>query len=482
MQLGFCIALLVGIGLAQFGWKPPGLLVALTGIFVVLSWRFRTIVSLLAVLALALTLGFNRGEIYEKKRADYQTLDGQKITLVVRAQNDGTYGTNSQLTFIANSAVLSSGKHLAGSLYVSGFGLNGIFQGDEVRVTGKLRLGTGQYQGFMSYSQLLLIAHHQSVVAELRRKFAAGMQTALPEPHASFAMGLLIGQRTTLPAEVKQDMLVVGLTHIIAVSGYNLTIMLHAARRILGKHSKRLSTLLSLILIALFLLVTGASASIVRAAIVSVLSIWATYYGRQFRPLNLIFVAAAITAWANPFYIWSDASWYLSFLAFYGVLVIAPLIASRFHYAWQKTLIAGVALESVCAELMTAPFIVHTFGQLSLIGLPANVLVAALIPLAMLLSLIAGLAGMLLAPFAGWLAWPAQILLTYMLDTAHLLAQTPRTFLQHIGLSVWQMLTLYTLILLLTVILIHKTKRSEYATITDKNDEIHGGINVERTQ
>jgi ComEC/Rec2-related protein len=482
LQLGFCVALLAGIGAAHGGFRLPTLVLLSASIVVLMTLRKRNLMLFFAVLLLGFGVGCSRGTVYMQKLSDYQNLRDQKVTLTMLAETDGAYGTNSQLSFTAAHVILPSGERLAGTFYVSGFGLNAVFQGDELQVTGKLRSGTGQYQAFMSYTQLVLIRHHQSAVAQLRRRFAAGMQTALPEPQASFAMGLLIGQRTTLPAEVKQDMLMVGLTHIIAVSGYNLTIMLHAARRLLGGHSKRLSTLLSLGLIVVFLLLTGASASIVRAAIVSVLSIWASYYGRTFRPLNLIFIAAAITAWANPFYVWSNVSWYLSFLAFYGVLVVAPIIASRARHSWQRSLVAAVALESICAELMTAPFVVHTFGQLSLIGLPANVLVAVLIPLAMLLSLIAGIAGMLASLFAGWFAWPAGILLTYMLDTAHVLAGIPHTFLEHIGLSLWQMILLYAIVPLLTFVLLHKTSRARYAKITDKNQEPDGGINLERTQ
>lgn len=402
-----------------------------------------------------------------QKLAEYGRLSDQKLTLLVRAANDGVYGQNGQITFSANHLELTNGQKLAGTLYVSGFGMNAVFQGDELQLNGKLRTGTGQYQGFVSYAQLTLIAHHSSPVSNVRRRFAAGMQSVLPEPEASFALGLLIGQRSTLPADVKQDILMVGLTHIIAVSGYNLTIMLQAARRLLAGHSKRLSLLLSLSLIGLFLLLTGSSASIVRAAIVSLLSIWAGYYGRHFRPLNLIFIAAAITAWANPFYVWSDVSWYLSFLAFYGVLVIAPLIAVRFRHAWQKTVLAGVALESICAEIMTLPIVVFTFGQISLIGLPANMLVVALIPLAMLLCLIAGLAGMLAVPIANWLAWPAQIILTYMLDTAHLLSHIPGIFQQNIGLGFWQMIGLYSLIPLLTFVLTHRSKAARTVISTE---------------
>jgi competence protein ComEC len=214
-------------------------------------------------------------------------------------------------------------------------------------------------------------------------------------------------------------------------------------------------------------LLAGSSASIVRAAIVSVLSIAASYYGRSFKPLNLIALAAMITAWANPVYLWSDLSWYLSFLAFFGVMIVSPLIQARWPRRWHQSLIGGVALESVCAELMSLPFILHIFGQLSLIGLPANVLVVTLVPLAMLLSLFAGLAGMLAGAIAGWIALPARLLLDYMLSTAHLLARLPHVFVQNRSLSLVAMLGLYSMVIGLTLTLWHKTKPVRYATITD---------------
>jgi len=442
--------------------------------------RTRSLVLVIAVATLGLGCGLSRGHVFQRHLADYQTLQDRKVQLTVEALNDGAYGTNSQLSFDAGQAEVN-GQKLSGKLHISGFGLNAVMQGDEVQAFGKLRSGSGQYQGYISYAQLQLVRHHPSLVAQLRRRFAAGMQSALPEPQASFAMGLLIGQRSNLPASVKQDVLMVGLTHIIAVSGYNLTIMLQAARRALGHYSKRLTTWLSLGLIAAFLLMTGSSASIVRAAIVSVLSIWASYYGRTFRPLNLILIAAALTGWANPFYVWSDISWYLSFLAFHGVLVVAPLIAARFHHAWQRSILATVALESICAELMTLPIIIFSFGQLSLIGLLANVLVVALIPLAMLLCFIAGLAGMLILPVAGWFAWPAQLLLTYMLDTAHLLARIPGIFIQQLSLSTTKLVALYAITLAVTVVWWHKTKILESARITDKKSKL-SGVSFERTQ
>jgi competence protein ComEC len=400
----------------------------------------------------------------------WQPLYYQKLTLNVRSAEDAVYGKNSQLAFNAGEVVLENGSRLPGKLQISGFGENAVFQGDELTVTGKLYPGYGAYQGRISFAMLDVTEHHPSLVSEIRRRFAAGMQTALPEPLAPFAMGLLIGQRATLPDEVKQDLLMVGLTHIIAVSGYNLTIILQASRKLLAKQSKRLSTLLSFSLIGVFLLLAGASASIVRAAIVSVLSIVSSYYGRDFKPLNLLALAAVITAWANPVYIWSDLSWYLSFLAFFGVMIVSPLIQTRWPGHWHESLVGGVALESICAEMMSLPFVLYIFGQMSLIGLPANVLVVTLVPLAMLLGVIAGLAGMLAGSIAGWLAWPAALLLTYMLDIAHLMANIPHVFIQNIGFPLAAMLGVYTLIILVALILWRKTKTAESGIITDMNE------------
>lgn len=462
------IVFLCGVGVAHTGHFLSVGWVWLALIPSVLAYRKKNVLSLLLLLLFALSLGCYRGSIYMQKLYYWHPYYDHKVTLIAKTTNDGVYGKNGQMSFDANSIEID-GHKLTGKMTLSGFGLNAVFQGDTVQATGKLQTTLGAAQGRMSFAQLQLLTHHPSVVANLRRDFATGMQNALPEPLASFAMGLLIGQRATLPADVKQDLLMVGLTHIIAVSGYNLTIMLRASKGVMGKKSKRISTLLSLLLIGTFLLFAGTSASIVRAAIVSLLSIGAGYYGRRVKPILLIVLAAGITGYANPFYVWSDTSWYLSFLAFFGVMVLAPLVAVRLRIKWQNSLVVMVALESLCAELMTLPFVLHTFGQMSFIGLVANVMVVALVPLAMLLSMAAGLAGMFIAPVAGWFAWPARILLTYMLDIAHLLSRIPHVFVQNIGLPSSEMLGMYFVLAGVTLLLWQKTKYLKSAILTDKN-------------
>lgn len=470
----FCASVLMGIGIARIMPFDVWWLVCGAILLIVIAVR-QSLAVLCTVILVGLCLGGFRGTDYMHRLAVNETFFDQKVTIVGSVAGDGVYGRQKALTFDIKNAYVAgeAGKHttLTGKIGVSGFGENMVFRGDTIQVTGKLRKGTGAHQGWMSFAQLHTIQNDTSVIEKIRREFGAGMMTALPEPLASFAMGLLIGQRSTLPESVYNDLLMVGLVHIIAVSGYNLTIILRASMRLAGDRSKYQTMVLSVTLIIVFLLITGASASIVRASIVSGLSLLAWYYGRAFRPVTLILLAAAITATAYPLYIWSDLGWYLSFLAFYGVLVLAPQV--RFRFVPQRlrdNMLLCIALESICAEIMTLPLVLYIFGQMSHISLVANVVIAVFVPLAMLLGVIAGLAGTFLMPIAGWLAWPAVILLTYMLDMAHILASIPHVFQENIGFTLGMMVISYLLVLCFNLLLHSRLKRN-HAIITALREE-----------
>ena len=138
----------------------------------------------------------------------------------------------------------------------------------------------------------------------------------------------------------------------------------------------------------------------------------------------------------------------------------------------SQSLVATVAVETLCAELMTMPYVLYVFGQMSFAGLIANMLVAIFVPLAMLLCLVAGLGGMLLPAVAGWLAWPARYVLTYMLDVARLLSSIPHVFAQGLRLQLVQLALLYIVLVMVTFVLWRKTKGLKSATVTDEIDSI----------
>ncbi len=414
-----------------------GWVVLFAAVLAITALRRRTVLATVIVALAGLALGAWRGGAYLHELRPYQTLALQKVEFTATANIDAVYGKNSQLAFVVRDVHFTKpyDQSVPGTIKVSGFGAAMVYRGDRLEISGKLYPTRGASQATVSFAQLEKVGTATSIIDNLRRKFAAGMQSALPEPLASFGLGLLVGQRNTLPEALTQALLMVGLTHIIAVSGYNLTILLEAAKRLMGSRSKVISVVVAVALIFGFLLVAGTSASIVRAAVISLIGLAAWYYGRSVRPLLLILLAAAGTAYANPVYLWADISWYLSFLAFFGILLLAPIITAKLYGDKPVPLIPQIVIESLCAEIMTLPLILYIFGQMSLVSLAANMLVAALIPLAMLLCFTAGLAGMLVGNIAGWLAWPAQVVLTYMLDVVNLLSRVPHAFQQNRYLS-----------------------------------------------
>ncbi len=412
-------------------------------------------------------LGIFRGAAFMLQLAPYQELVGTKVVLRGRAVNDGAYNDRRQLEFdIEDIEIIEPyNLRLPGRMRISGFGEPAVFRTDLVQAEGKMYKTRGSRQAGVSFAEINTIEHDLSKLEMLRLKFTAGMQTALPEPHASFAAGLLVGQRNTLPDAVSEQLSSVGLTHIIAVSGYNLTIIMQAVRRGLSKGSKYQATVIAVVLMSGFLLVTGFSASIVRAAIVSGLGLWAWYYGRSFKPLLLIVLSAAITAAWNPLYLWSDIGWYLSFLAFFGVLILAPLVTQKLFARREPKLFGQIAMESLCAQIMTVPLIIWIFKEISLVAPISNILIVPLVPLAMLLALIAGVAGMHFPLLAGWAAWPAKILLTYMLDMVNIISGVPNA-LHHTSVSAITMSFMYGSIGVFALAL-HKGTHAKRATITD---------------
>ncbi len=429
--------------------------------FVALSLRRHNITTLVLLGVLAFGVGWWRGSYFVHRLDINQSLYEQKVTIVGRATDDAVYGKQYQLEFsLSDARALSPGAvPIVGGITVRGFGEPVIYRGDIVRVTGKLFPTRGNNVASISYANLTVMQRDTSWVNDVRRKFAAGMQSALPEPLASFSLGLLIGQRSTLPDEVNDQLRRVGLTHIIAVSGANLTIIVTACRKLLAKRSKFQTMASCLLLLGLFLLMTGSCPPIVRASIISLLGLWAWYYGREISAIVLVLVGAAITVLANPLYLWGNVSWYLSFLSFFGVLIVGPLVRVRLYGDREPGLVSGVVLETLCASVLVIPYVLYIFGQTSLVSLPANILVVPLIPFAMLLGLAAGLAGMLLPVLAGWFAWPAVMLLTYMLDVSALLSRVPHAFVEHVGVS-WQTMTeMYGIIGVVLIILRNKARK-----------------------
>ncbi len=418
--------------------------------------------SITILFIIMLLLGVIRGNNFVKKLNNIKALFGETIILEVTAKEDAVYSDRRMLTFSSDNAKVLGSKQesLIGNIKIEGRGLPMVYKGDRLRVSGKIYPRRGDNIAGISYAQISLISSSKSRIDSMRRHFAVGLQNILPEPLASFGLGILIGQQNTLPDDLTESLRKVGLIHIVAVSGYNLTVIVYFAQRLLQKKSRFQALILSNLLILIFLLITGFSPSIVRASVVSVISLFVWFYGRKVRPMLILLLSAVITAGWNPLYIWTSVGWYLSFFAFFGILILAPLLHLRFvPLKLQNALLPQVFTETVSAQICTLPILLYIFAGISIMSIPANLLVVPLTPFVMLATLLAGIIGMAGSFIAfGVLILPAKIMLSYIVGISNFLSSVPFALIS-ISINTVQAGFLTLLIIIFTSILSIKSKQ-----------------------
>ncbi len=445
-------ALLAGIALGRFGFTIPVWMVAAATIGALVICRTRLFT--LGLIILALTLGLWRTEVYLAQQGIITDLVGQKIVAEGIVADDPSFDPRGFIVFKLGELKLN-GQAVPGDIQIRMYQTN-MHRGYQVHAEGKLRAGFGNTLAELSYPKLQIVSMQQSWLEQIRQKFFVGMKTALAEPMASFGLGLLVGIRSLIPKDMAAQLSLVGLSHLVAVSGYNLTIIVTAAHRLLERFGRGIALISSLWLIGGFLLVTGASASIVRASFVSVLALFAAFYGRRFDAMAIILLTAGLTAIYKPAYL-SDLGWLLSYLAFFGIMILAPALQARLGN--PKNILVKLFIESSAAQIMTVPLILFFFGELSIVAPFTNLIILPMVPLAMLLGFVAGLAGMIAPAFAGWLAWPADLLLRFMLGIVQYAADLPwagTTF----KITLVSMLVMYGLIIAAIVVMKRINQRS----------------------
>lgn len=250
-----------------------------------------------------------------------------------------------------------------------------------------------------------------SYFPRLQNYFLQKINRVLPYPQSAFLAGLLLGYRESLPKDLLQSFNRSGITHIIALSGWNITLIIVFLQRFFICFLRRQYTIIPILLfIVFFALLTGASPSLIRASLMGLLILLAQNIGRLVSPLNLLaFVAAAMVAFKVN--IIHDIGWQLSFAATAGILYLASPL--------QRYLKSEILSTTVAALLFTYPLIFWHFGQFSLIALMANLLVLPFIPWAMGLGF---LSVILQSEILGWFAW---LVLTYIIKVAEILSSLP---------------------------------------------------------
>lgn len=442
----------------SIAWVLTGVGLLLTGI-----WRKKAGYICFSIVG-GLLIGLWRGSFVLDDLSVFKSLLGQTVTIRGTVAEDIETNKRGQMV-LRLTALVVDGRELRGSVWTTTEDSVEPRRSDMVTAKVKISEGFGSFAATAYNAAIIKVERPVpgDVALEVRDTFADGVQHTVAEPQASLGLGYLVGQRRGLPEELDAALKAAGLTHIVVASGYNLTILVRLARRVFEKVSKYLAFISAGGMILGFIAVTGMSPSMSRAGLVAGLSLLAWYYGRKFHPLVLLPFAMAITVLVQPSYAWGDIGWQLSFAAFAGVMILAPLLQAYLFGDKPERPLRRILIETISAQLFTLPILLVAFGEFSLVAPIANLLILPLVPLAMLLTFIAGTGGLVLGGAAEMVGLPAELLLTYMTMTAEYTGGLPWA-VQPVSITMPIAIGVYLIIILGCVYMSHRTKVSLAAT------------------
>ena len=273
----------------------------------------------------------------------------------------------------------------------------------------------------------------------------------LPEPQASLAVGILLGLQSSIPADVTADFSATGTSHILVISGWNISIIAAALYRVADglRLSKRTAFWAILACIWLYTLFVGATPTVIRAAVMGTIVVVGQRMERRAHAWTTLLAACWAMTLYDPQTLW-DLGFQLSALATaslfaYGkgtdkLLLKTPLRAGWLDWA-REALTATLA-----AQILALPLILYQFGNLSIVAPIANVALLPMVPSAMLFGALALVGGLVYLPLGQGLALLAYLFLAWLTAGARLFANMPYAAVQLPPFPLWLLLGYYGIV------------------------------------
>jgi competence protein ComEC len=328
-----------------------------------------------------------------------------------------------------------------------------LVAGDRVELQTELALPEDfdgfAYREYLARQDVAAIARPRSVavvpsngggpvapLAAIRGTLHAGLVGLVPEPEAALGAGILLGVRSSIAPEVADDFATAGLTHVVAISGWNIAIVAALVAAMLRpreprRGGRRAGVVAAVAIVAGYVLLTGASPSVVRAALMAAAMLVGRLAGSRAHATSALGLAALVMLMAAPSVLW-DVGFQLSLLATAGLIWFGAAFEARLR-GWPGWIREPIAL-TMAAQVTTLPVILVNFERLSLVAPIANVLVVPIVPLAMAASAVAALGGVVvdliaLGPVGAGAAWlvggAAWLVLRAMIEVGALMASVP---------------------------------------------------------
>ena len=328
---------------------------------------------------------------------------------------------------------INSQKLIVGDIQITTGRYPEFEYGDEVKVAGTIQPPAEEFaayyrkegiRGIMSFPEIEVVGRGQgspvkAALLSIKDFFKESFKKSLPFDRAAFMSGLTLGDTSEFSDEFREKLQLTGTNHLVALSGYNISVIVRSLGFILAGWwlTKRLKFPLTVLFILAFVVMTGAEASVVRAAIMGSLVLLADQARRPYYLRNAVAAAALAMALFNPNILAFDVGFQLSFAALMGIVYLRPRVQKWLRMGdkpgilnWREHF-----LSTTSAQLAVLPVIIWHFGYFSPIGILSNVLILEFIPITTVLGFFLGFAAAIWQPLAWLVSLPAQAFLLYEL-------------------------------------------------------------------
>jgi len=285
-----------------------------------------------------------------------------------------------------------------------------------------------------------------SCLLGIKSVFVSQIDSIMNPPQSSLLAGITIAGKRSLSSELQSEFQRAGVSHVIVLSGYNVTLAIAAMLALLAPLPRRWRLLGGALGAIGFSLMAGATATVLRSVLMALASLTAQSAGRTYDPARALFLAAFAMLMWNPKLLGFDPSFQLSFISTGGLMLMTPFVAGWFGWVPETMKLRETVVSTVGTQLFVLPYLLWQIGLLSLVALPVNMLVLAPIPLTMLLGTVSVLLSFISISLSYPVTLAAYLLLSYELGVVRFFSSLPFAAVQVSAFPAWLMFSCYGVI------------------------------------
>lgn len=305
-----------------------------------------------------------------------------------------------------------------------------------------------------------------------KEKLSTILDVYIAQPEGSLASGMLLGENG-MSQELIQTFRVAGLSHIVVLSGFNIAILISGLFLLFMFVPLFVRVFLVSGIVVMFVLMVGAEASVVRATIMSFIALLALTLGRGYVAHQALLVSFILIVLYTPEALLHDVSLHLSFLATLGIVYMSDGVkkyVERFslHPFFIKLGYQEIIVTTFCAYIMTLPYLMYTFGTISVYGLAANFFVLPLVPFTMFMAFIVIILSFISTTLSYIVGYVTTLLGSFIIWIAQLVESLPYASVSF-STSMTGVVGIYILLLMGYFFFLRERKNETRVT---KNDEI----------